>query len=281
MQYDKHMKKSSRKTLGPVSAYLITQLKKDDKSIFRIRDAKRILDKDENAVSDLLSKLVGRGIVSRLKAGLFMIVPLEAGKNYLENRYVIADEIIKPNRYYISHASAMAIHGLTTQPVLNVQISSVVRKKDKAVSGIKFSFFRIRPSAYFGIEERWVTKQKKASVSDIERTIVDCLARPELCGGVSEAAKGIWSAKEKINYNRLLGYVKKAGIKAVAKRLGFILQLLELSDKKTLAELKKYSQSSEAYVLFDPTLEKAGKYLRQWRLLVNSNPEELKAAVWA
>ena len=275
------MKKSSKKTLGPVSAYLITQLKKANKSIFRIRDARRILDKDEKAAADLLSKLVGRGIVSRLKAGLFMIVPLEAEKNYIENRYVIAGEIMRPNRYYISHASAMAIHGLTTQPVLNVQISSTVRKKEMAVSGIRFSFYRVKPSDYFGIEEKWVTKQERASVSDLEKTIVDCLARPELCGGVPEAAKGIWLAKEKISYAKLLKYIKKTGIKAVAKRLGFILQLLELSDKKTLAELKKYSHSSEAYVLFDPTLKKAGKYLREWRLRVNSNPDELKAAVWA
>jgi len=271
---------SSRKTLGPVSAYLITQLKKANKSIFRIRDAGRILDKDEKSAADLLSKLVRRGIVSRLKAGLFMIVPLEAEKNYIENRYIIAGEIIRPNRYYISHASAMAIHGLTTQPVLNVQISSAVRKREIVISGIKFSFCRIKPSDYFGIEEKWVTKQEKVSVSDLERTVVDCLARPQLCGGVPEAAKGIWSAKEKINYMKLLKYVKKTGIKAVAKRLGFILQLLELSDKKTLAELKKYSRSSEAYVLFDPTLKNTGKYLREWRLRVNSSSEELKAAVW-
>lgn len=275
------MKISSRKTLGPVSAYLITQLKKANKSIFRIRDTVQILDKDEKASADLLSKLVRRGIVSRLKAGLFMIVPLEAEKDYIENRYVIAGEIMKPNRYYISHTSAMAIHGLTTQPVLNVQISSAVRKKEMTVSGIKFSFCRVKPSAYFGIEEKWVTKQEKASVSDLERTIVDCLARPELCGGVSEAAKGIWSAKEKINYAKLLKYVKKISIKAVAKRLGFILQLLELSNKNTLAKLKMYSQSSEAYVLFDPTLKNAGKYLREWRLRVNFNPGELKTAVWA
>jgi len=274
------MKMSSRKTLGPVSAYLITQLKKANKSIFRIRDAGRILDKDEKSAADLLSKLVRRGIVSRLKAGLFMIVPLEAEKNYIENRYIIAGEIIRPNRYYISHASAMAIHGLTTQPVLNVQISSAVRKREIVISGIKFSFCRIKPSDYFGIEEKWVTKQEKVSVSDLERTVVDCLARPQLCGGVPEAAKGIWSAKEKINYMKLLKYVKKTGIKAVAKRLGFILQLLELSDKKTLAELKKYSRSSEAYVLFDPTLKNTGKYLREWRLRVNSSSEELKAAVW-
>ncbi len=275
------MKITSKKTLGPVSAYLITQLKKANKSIFRIKDAEQILDKDEKAAADLLSKLVRKGIVSRLKAGLFMIVPLEAEKNYLENRYVIAKEMIRPNRYYISHASAMAIHGLTTQPVLNVQISSAVRKKAIVISGIKFSFYRVKPSAYFGIEEKWVTKQEKASVSDLERTIVDCLARPELCGGVPEAAKGIWLSRTKTDYMKLVRYVKKLGIKAVAKRLGFILQRLELSDKRTLAQLKKYSQSSETYVLFDPTLRKTGKYLREWRLRVNFDPGELKAAVWA
>ncbi|MFA5256329.1 MAG: transcriptional regulator, partial [Candidatus Omnitrophota bacterium] len=75
--------------------------------------------------------------------------------------------------------------------------------------------------------------------------------------------------------------VKKIGIKAVAKRLGFILQLLGLSDNNTLVELKNYLQSSEAYVLFDPTLKNTGRYIREWRLRVNFNPDELKAGAWA
>ena len=271
----------NQKTLGPVSSYLIRELIKTDKKIFRIKDAQSILNKNTKAIADLLSELVKRGIISRLKPGLFLIIPLGADKDYLENWYVIAKELIMPHHYYVSHYSAMAIHSLTTQPVLKVFITSPKRAKRKLISGIEFFFVSAKPSNFFGIRDQWITKQMKVKVSDLEKTIVDALARPEFCGGVSEIAKGIWLRKNKINYTKLLRYCQRIKIKAVSKRLGFLLQTLNLADKNILTKLKDYIKDSKAYVPLDPTLKKQGKYLSSWRLLVNFNPEELKTIIWA
>ncbi len=269
------------KTLGPVSSYLITQLKKANRNIFRIKDAQSVLNKNAKAAVDFLSELVKRGIISRLKPGLFLIIPLEADKNYLENRYVVARELVGPHNYYISHYSAMAIHGLTTQPVLNVFITSSARRQDRLISGVEFIFLYARPYTFFGIEDKWITKQEKAKVSDLEKTIIDALIRPELCGGILEIARGIWLRKHSLNYQRLLNYCGRIKVKAAVKRLGFIFQTLDLGGENIAAKLKSCIQDSMAYVLLDPTLKKQGKYLSRWRLLINFNPEELKSAIWA
>jgi predicted transcriptional regulator of viral defense system len=268
------------KTLGPVSSFLIAELKKSGKNIFGIKEAQFILKKNENAIADLLSELVKRGILLRLKSGLFLIIPLEAGSNYLENRYIVARELISSNDYYISHYSAMALHGMTTQPVLKVFTTASKREKNRLISGEKFIFLYSKPKNLFGIENKWITKQEKIKISDLEKTIVDALARPELCGGVSEVAKGIWLVKDRINFQRLISYCKKIKVKAVAKRLGFILQELNLGDGTAL-NLKDYVKDSSAYVLLDPTLKKQGKYFKQWHLRINFNPEEIKSIIWA
>lgn len=268
------------KTLGPVSSFLIAELKKSGKNIFGIKEAQSILKKNENAAADLLSELVKREILLRLKSGLFLIIPLEAGSNYLENRYIVARELIAAKDYYISHYSAMALHGMTTQPVLKVFTTAAKREKNRLISGLEFIFIYSQPKNLFGIEDKWITKQEKIRISDLEKTIIDALARPELCGGVSEVAKGIWLVKDRINFPRLINYCKKIKVKAAAKRLGFILQELNLGDDTAL-KLQDYVKRSLSYVLLDPVLKKQGKYLKKWRLRINFNPEELKSIIWA
>lgn len=274
------MRNKQVKTLGAVSSYLITELKKRNKNIFRSKDAQSILNKTPQATADLLSELVKRGIISRLKPGLFLIIPLEADKDYLENRYIVGRELIRPHNYYISHYSAMAIHGLTTQPIIKVFITSTARKQKRLISGVEFIFLYARPYNFFGIEDKWITKQEKVKVSNLEKTIIDALIRPELCGGISEIAKGIWLRKHNLNYQKLLNYCRRIKVKAVAKRLGFILQILNLADKDILTKLRVYIEDSNTYVPLDPSLKKQGKYLSRWRLLINFNPEELKSVIW-
>ena len=272
--------RNNTKTLGPVSSFLITELKKSGKNIFGIKEAASILKRDEKSAADLLSEMVKRGIISRLKSGLFLIVPLEAGSNYLENRYIVAKELVHTHNYYISHYSAMVLHGLTTQPILKAFTTTTNREQNRSISGVEFIFIHCQPKNLFGIEEKWITKQEKIKLSNIEKTIIDALIRPELCGGISEVAKGIWMAKKEIDFARLVNYCKKAKVKAAIKRLGFILQTLNLGADIT-SELEKLIKNSAAYALLDPALKKQGKYLKRWRLRINFNPEELKSIIWA
>jgi predicted transcriptional regulator of viral defense system len=65
---------ANKKTLGHISAHLISTLYEENKSIFGISDAQRILGKAYNETTDLLSELVKRNVITRLKAGKFLIM---------------------------------------------------------------------------------------------------------------------------------------------------------------------------------------------------------------
>jgi predicted transcriptional regulator of viral defense system len=141
-------------------------------------------------------------------------------------------------------------------------------------------FIYCNPSNVFGIEEKWITKQEKIQVSNIEKTIIDALIRPELCGGVSEVAKGVWLVKNRIDFARLADYCGKTKVKSAVKRLGYILQELHLGSH-IIGRLETLVKNSVSYALLDPSLKKQGKYLKRWHVRLNFNPKELKSIIWA
>lgn len=68
----------------------------------------------------------------------------------------------------------------------------------------------------------------KIQCSDLEKTIVDCLFNPDYAGGIVEIAKAIYQSKDKIKYDTVLDYVVRFKSQAVLKRLGFLLETLNI-----------------------------------------------------
>ena len=222
-----------------------------------------------------------RGVVTRLKPGLFILVPFELGKEseYIGNPFIVAREIMSRMDYYLSYATAMEIHGMVTQPQLVICITTLKSRRPINTLGIEFRFIHCQRKFFFGLSEHWVTKQEKVKVSDLERTIIDGLKQPEYCGGLTEVAKGLWMRHQDLNITRLIKYAVKTDIGAVIRRLGFLFELYEIGTVEDWELLSSYL--SETYVRLDPLLPSEGKFLRKWRLQLNVSHEELLSVVRA
>jgi predicted transcriptional regulator of viral defense system len=269
------------KTLGAVSANLISSLYKLNKTIFKLQDIEAITGLKENAASDLAGKLIKRNIISRLKQGKYIIIPQEIGKDskYIGNWYVAAREIVNSPDYYISYYSAMDMHNMVTHPVTKVFVNTPKQeyKKQKIAGGVIFEFIYISSKNLWGIKNFWVTKSEQVKVSDIERTIIDCLYRPQYCGGILEIAKGLWMQKQKIDFDRLFSYAVRFDRIVVIKRLGYILESLGLKDACYLNKLK--SKINNKYYTLDPLLNAVETYKNLWKCIANISPQEIKQAV--
>ena len=266
---------SKTKTLGPQAARLITTLYDENRAIFRLKDIERILGLDDANARNFVRKLVGRGVVTRLKPGLFILVPFELGKEteYAGNPLILARELVDGNDYYLSHGTAMEIHGMVTQPQFGVHVATPKKMRIAHVMGTEFRFIPCRSEWFFGLMHHWVTKQEKVVVSDLERTVVDGLRQPQHCGGVSEVAKGIWMRREAIHVNRMIEYALKIDVGAVIRRLGYIMELYELgspADSKILLH-----HLTATYVRLDPILPADGEFICRWKLQLNLPPDEL------
>jgi predicted transcriptional regulator of viral defense system len=193
---------------------------------------------------------------------------------YAGKPFLTAGKLAGDAPAFLSHASAMEIHRMVTQPRLAVFASSTKRLRSRVLNGTEFHFVFIRPEHDFGTIQHWVTKQEKAAVSDIERTIIDGLCQPEYCGGVTEVAKGLWMRHNDIDIEKLVDYALRFGIGAVIRRLGYLLELYGLASNRELERL--LNELTDTYLPLDPTLPKEGRHFRRWRIHLNVTAEELE-----
>lgn len=264
------------KTVGPQMARLLRGLYDRSQTTFTLADAEEITRLRPALASSLLYKAAKRGVVSRLKRGVFILVPPELGSTteYAANPFLVARRLAGDAPCFISHASAMEIHRMVTQPQLAVFTSGTKRIPNRTLQGTEFRFVLIPSRHFFGTTRHWVTKQEWVDISDPERTVIDGLRQPEYCGGVTEVAKGLWMRHTDMRPARLVDYALRLNIGAVIRRLGYLLELYELAPETELARLRQSLTST--YVPLDPILPREGPHLARWRLRVNVSPEELK-----
>lgn len=267
------------KTLGPRAAYLVGRLYEKGKPVFSNADAMEITGLQPKSARNFVASLVKRGVATRIKPGLFILVPYELGfeREYMGNPYIVARELAGRQKYYISHASAMDIHQMVTQPQFKIFVSVARSIRSRMVLGTEYYFVRCRPGHFFGIEKHWATKTDSVLVSDPERTVFDCLKLPQHCGGLSEVAKGLWIKKHELDLDRLIQYAVEFDVGAVIRRLGFLLETFQVASDSQVFSLQQ--RLTKSYALLDPVLPDEGRYLARWRLRLNMEPDELLALV--
>lgn len=267
------------KTLGSQAARLVTELHEQGKTMFSNTDVEVITGLGPKSARNFVASLVHRGVVTRLKPGLFILVPFELGREreFLGNPFVVARELIGGCDYFVSHASAMSIHQMVTQPQLVVYTSTPRAIRPRTVLGTEFRFVRCKPDHLFGITDYWATKTEKVQVSDLERTVLDGLKQSEHCGGFTEVAKGFWMRRDDIDSGRLVDYALRLDVGAVIRRLGFLLELFDVDASDEIERLRE--RLTPSYAVLDPLFPAEGKYLARWRLRLNLEPEEITSVV--
>ncbi len=257
-------------------ARLLMTLHDRSQSTFTLRDVEQITGLKPAPASDLIYRACRRGLISRLKRGLFIIVPSDLGSatEYAGNPYLIAHRLAGEAPCFISHASAMEIHRMVTQPQFVVFASSTKRIRRHIIQQTEFHFVLIKPQNVFGATKHWVTKQESVNVSDLERTVIDGLHHPDYCGGLTEVAKGLWMRRRDMNPSTLVDYALRLNVGAVMRRLGYLLELYAIGSENEWNRLQK--SLTATYVALDPLLPKEGKHIKRWRLQLNVSSEELE-----
>ena len=267
------------KTLGPQAARLVAELHERGKTLFSHADVREITSLHVKSARNFVASLVQRGVVTRLKPGLFILVPFELGheRDYLGSPHVVARELAGGADYFVSHASAMDLHRMVTQPQFVVYTTTTRAIRPRVVLGTEFRFVRCKPEHLFGFTEHWVTKTEQVQVSELERTIIDGLKQSEYCGGFTEVAKGFWMRRDDIDHGKLVDYAVRLDVGAVIRRLGFLLETFEVDAPRELERLQR--RLTATYATLDPLLPDEGRFLARWRLRLNVDPDEIRSVV--
>jgi len=265
------------KTLGSRSSTLWVELNERGHTTFSLRDVEEITGLRGSSARTLIHKAERRGLITRLRSGLYTLVPFELGRatEYVGDPYVIAREMCEGRSYFLSHATAMELHRMVTQPQFTIYVSSTLRTPPRSVHGHEYRFLTLKPPDFFGLTQVWVTKQQSVTVSDKERTLLDALRQPQYAGGIPEVAKALWISRDGVKIQRLLDYAQHFSSGALRRRLGFLLELYQMASAAQLEPLR--SNLTSTYDRLDPTLPKSGSFHSRWRLQLNVGIDELQA----
>ncbi len=214
----------------------------------------------------VLSRLEKKGWIERIEKGKYMIIPLGAEKGrYTLNEFVIGSLLVNP--YCIAYWSALHFYGLTEQIPNTVFIQTTARKKKQKIEifGVEYRIAKIKETKFFGIRKEWI-EGTQINITDKEKTIIDCLDKPQYCGGVIEVAKALKNSN--LDTRKLLGYSRQVGNSGVIRRLGYLCDFLGINID--IPEVK-----TRNYLLLDPTMPHEGLKNAKWRLIINLNEKIL------
>lgn len=257
----------TRSPLGRKEAQFIAQM--GILPTFSIADAHRVLGhKKSDPTRQFLERLQSKGWIKRIRRGRFAVIPLSSGEGRTPqlHEFIIAMELVSPAA--IAYWSALNHHGMTEQlpGTVFVATSHPVRRPPGEVLGVRYKIISLRPKRFFGIQKDWIGEMP-FYVTDREKTIIDGLDLPQYAGGVGEIAKALLASWTQIDESRLRKYAVKIGNGAAAKRLGFLMEALELGNVEVF---RKVVTLSSGFSLLDPSLPRRGKYNRRWGLLINT-----------
>lgn len=270
------------KNISSKSSELLSYFNGKNEPCFEYSEAfKALPNSNDGAVKELLSDMTRRGLLMRLREGIYYIIPYEQNsENFMPDWHLIAEHLVKGEQHYIGYYSALQIHNLITQPSLKEQIvvSKQMRPSVIKIKNISFQFIYHNEKHFFGNKKIWIDNYNKVQCSDLEKTIIDCLFKPEYAGGIVEIAKAIYSSRDKIRFDVLLEYAMKFGSQSVIKRLGFLLELFEIKNP-IVDSLQNLKNSS--IVLLDSELPKSGEVNLNWSVQQNLDNKTIKAAIYS
>jgi len=226
------------------------------------------LDLKESYVPRMTSLMVKKGDFISLYKGIYAL-PTELLAGGPLHSFEIAMKLAKKGA--ISHRSAMAYYELTDQVFSKVYVTVPKEKganlstiKEYEIKGTRYQLIRVASQNYWGIKPIFLG-EARVWITDLEKTLIDGLSSPDLCGGFREVIFAYERGVSKISPTLILEYAQKTSL-AVCKRLGWILEQLgahEDIQEQLRALPMHYCQR------LDASGKRQGKVISKWNLLEN------------
>ena len=222
------------------------------------------------------------GRIVSVRRGLYAVVPPGADPvSYPVDPFLVAAKLT--NDAVLSYHTALELHGRAYSAYEHFTYTasrplSPVTFRTRVFRGVKFPLpLRRANKENFGV----VTASRAAievRVTSLERTMVDALNRPDLCGSWEE----IWRSLESVEFfdlDQVVEYTLLLGNATTAAKVGFFLEqhheYLMVEDKH-LKPLRDSRPRQPHYL--DRRKRTSGRLVLDWNLVV---PQEVLERSWA
>lgn len=245
---------------------------------FDAEDAARVMGVEHDEAARSLGYLASKGWLSRVRRGLFVVVPLEAEapRQWRADPWLVASRVFDP--CYIGGWSACEHWDMTEQLFRSIVVvtSRPQRASRVTVQGTEFVVV-VRRGDLFGTKPVW-RERTRVAVSDPSRTIIDVLDEPAIGGGIRHVADvlGEYLERDDRDDELLVDYGDRLGNRAVFKRLGYLLEALQVDAPELVTACLK--RRSAGLAKLDPSIASSGRITSRWGMRINAIIERTPAS---
>jgi predicted transcriptional regulator of viral defense system len=232
-------------------------------------DVVEALGVDADTAAKKLSRWAEDGWVRRVRRGLYIGVPVDAANPaaWSEDALLVATEVWSP--CYFTGWTAAHHWALTEQVFRTTVLKTSQRVRAASVRMLDHDYLlgHINVDALsWGLKTEW-RDGIRVRFADPARTLVDVMDRPKLGGGIRHGAEVLTAYLEEHDPMLLVTAGDRLGNRAVFKRLGYLIEALELDQSGLLAACTE--RVSSGISTLDPDGPPGGRRVMKWGLRVN------------
>ncbi|MCX6054178.1 MAG: hypothetical protein NTZ74_04535 [Chloroflexi bacterium] len=234
---------------------------------------------DEN-IRVILHRLVKKGWLSPVVPGIFEYIPAERGEMAFLDTNPLALGSILVSPYTFAYSTAAYYWGLTTQASTTVYLQTNTGKTHTINARHKpYRVISVPEPLFFGIQNA-DAYGSPVKMTDIEKTVLDCIYYPETSGDIPEIAVMLWQCKDKFDWPKMVNYVLKFGSKSLTQRFGFLLDFLKIEIPAIERNcLLQNINRNKCYLGRPNKWGNGGKLNTTWQIVVNVQDTEILSEI--
>lgn len=269
------------RSLSPTEARVVLSLEAEGVEDLTLDSLRRRARVSEGHARQLAHTLLRKGWLQRTGRGRYLLNPSRNGPEARTDTDPLRlGRRIAP-RYYFGYATAAELQGLLPQAGRVYYVVSPDRGGVPKEWAGRYRRVRIPLARFYGT--RTVHRRgEELVVSDPERTLLDCLERPGLAGGLGGVVQILDSLGPRMRWDRLDRYVRRRAVAALRQRLGYLVEH-ELRSARPprgwLARLRPPSGAPYVPLGAPRTFGRRGQRDSDWRVIVNLSAPQLRAEV--
>jgi predicted transcriptional regulator of viral defense system len=136
------------------------------------------------------------------------------------------------------------------------------------------------PRKFFG-SKRYLVYGRNILISDPEKTVTDCIDRPDLAGGPAELTRIVHAAMAKIDPDKLVLAAVQMRSTSLLQRLGFLTDLVGRPLREELRQGVRRAIPKSTRSIFGTRPRRGGDigYVAEWGLFVHARKNDLVAEI--
>src|SRR5205085_835582 len=273
------MDRSNIRTLSPQESRVVLALAEEKRRDVGRAEIIKLLGVKPKAADKVIESLRRKGWLERASWGEYIVIPPEQGPDALgeSNLLALASRVADP--YYIGYGTAAAHYGFTMQTRSIIWVATPQHKRSRHVQDTEVRIVNPPPKKFFGFGPVDVLGYP-VMMSDREKTVIDCIDRPDLAGGIGEAAHILATASRRFDWQKTADYLDRIGSPSLVRQFGWLADHANADMPQDIRAklLKHVDRSVSSFLGPKKQVRGAIGYNATWRITINVARDELQAS---